>query len=105
MRTAGPSGDGDVLFRTAWSLHGKLPRHAARTGTVHPLDAALGLRHRFSEGVEEVTAFTASQLTYEETAAVMEKALGLRLSQTGVQSVPARWGDEVMANPVIENVG
>ena len=66
-------------------------------GTVHPLDALLGLRHRFSEGVEEVTAFNVSQLTYEETAAVAEKALGLRLSQTAVQAIAARWGEEVMA--------
>jgi hypothetical protein len=71
---------------------------SATPGTVHPLDAELGLRHRFSEGVEEVTAFNASQLTYDETAAVAEKALGLRLSRTAVQSVAARWGEEVMAS-------
>jgi len=70
---------------------------SASAGTVYPLDAELGLRHRFSEGVEEVTAFNASQLTYEETAAVAEKALGLRLSQTAVQSIAARWGEELMA--------
>jgi hypothetical protein len=70
---------------------------SATPGTVHPLDAMLGLRHRFSEGIEEVTAFNAGQLTYGETAAVLEKALGLRLSQTAVQSIAGRWGAEVTA--------
>jgi len=70
---------------------------SATPGTVQPLDAVLGLRHRYSEGVEEVIAFNASQLTYEETAAVLEKALGLRLSQTAVQSIAAGWGEEAMA--------
>jgi len=70
---------------------------SATPGTAYPLDAALGLRHRFSEGLEEVTAFTASQLTYGETASVVAKALGLHLSQTAVQSIAARWGDEAMA--------
>jgi hypothetical protein len=70
---------------------------SASGGTVYPLDSAFGLRHQFSEGVEEITAFTASQLTYEETAAVLEKALGLRLSQTGVQTITARWGEAATA--------
>ena len=70
---------------------------SATPATLHPLDAKLGLRYRFSEGVEEVTAFNASQLTYEETAAVGEKALGVRLSQTAVQSIAARWGEEFTA--------
>ena len=70
---------------------------SATPGTEHPLDAELGLRGRFSEGVEEVAAFNASQLTYEETAAVLEKALGVRLSQTAVQSIAARWGEELAA--------
>jgi len=83
---------GRVSIRRA-GYHGS----SGTSGTVYPLDAVLGLRRGFSEGVEEITAFNASQLTYEETAAVAEKALGLRLSQTAVQSVATRWGEELMA--------
>jgi len=47
----------------------------ATPGTVQPLDESMGLRFEFSEGVEEVVAFDASQLTYQETVGVVEKAL------------------------------
>ena len=67
---------------------------SATPGTLQPLDAVLGLRHRYSEGVEEVIAFNASQLTYEETVAVIRKALGLAVSPATVQSVAGRWGME-----------
>jgi len=68
----------------------------ATPGTVQPLDEQLGLRFEFSEGVEEVVAFDASQLTYKETVGVVEKALGLQLSETAVQDIAERWGQEVM---------
>ena len=68
----------------------------ATPGTVQPLDKQLGLRFQFSEGVEEVAAFDASQLTYQETVGVMEKALGLTLSETAVQEIAERWGREAM---------
>ena len=86
-----------TLLGLVWIRRGGYHSSSAMSGTVYPLDGELGLRHRFSEGVEEVTAFNAGQLTYEETAAVMDKTLGLRLSQTAVQSVAARWGEELMA--------
>lgn len=65
---------------------------SVEAGTIQPLDEELGLRYEFSEGVEEVVAFTASQLTYKETAGVVEKTLGLELSETGVQEITNRWG-------------
>jgi hypothetical protein len=34
---------------------------------VYPLDQALGLSGGYSEGVEEVVAFSAAQLTYQES--------------------------------------
>ena len=74
------------------SYHGS----TATPGTVQPLDEQLGLRFEFSEGVEEVAAFDASQLTYQETVGVMEKALGLKLSETAVQEIAERWGQEAV---------
>lgn len=68
----------------------------ATPGTVQPLDEEMGLRYEFSEGVEEVVAFDASQLTYAETVGVVEKALGYDLSETAVQDIAERWGGEAM---------
>jgi hypothetical protein len=60
--------------------------------TVYPLDERLGLRHGTSPGLEEVVAFTAGQLTYEETAALVRKTLGVRVSVHRVQETVTAWG-------------
>lgn len=83
---------GRVSIRRA-SYHGA----TATPCTVQPLDKELGLRHQFSEGLEEVTAFNVSQLTYQETTAVSEKTLGFCLSETAVQEIAERWGQDAMA--------
>lgn len=64
---------------------------------VRPLDGELGLRGDCSEGVEELTAYVAGQLTYEETTAMLSKTLGVDLSRTKVQHVAARWGEQASA--------
>ena len=66
-------------------------------GSVAPLDDELGLRSRYSEGVEEALAFTAGQLTYEETVGVLEKTLGIPISVTKVQETATAWGEAAAA--------
>jgi len=67
------------------------------SGPLVPLDGALGVRGEYSEGVEEVVAFTVGQLTYEETRTLLAKTAGLRLSATKVQETAVAWGERAAA--------
>ncbi|MHC4141523.1 MAG: ISKra4 family transposase [Planctomycetota bacterium] len=63
------------------------------SGPLVPLDEALGLRGEYSEGVEEVIAFTVGQLTYEATRDLLAKTIGVRPSATKVQETAVTWGE------------
>ena len=57
-----------------------------------PLDALLGLRNSCSEGLEELIALTAGEMTYAHTVEFLGKVLRVEMSPTKVQEVAGRWG-------------
>ncbi|MFH1731501.1 MAG: hypothetical protein ABIF82_07605 [Planctomycetota bacterium] len=63
------------------------------SGSRVPLDEALGLCGEYSDGVEEVIAFTVGQLTYEATRDLLAKTIGVRASATKVQDTAVTWGE------------
>jgi hypothetical protein len=83
---------GTVTIRRA-SYHSK----SCEPSSVRPLDEQLGLRGDCSEGLEELMAYTAGQLTYEETVRLLSKTLGVPLSRTKVRRVAGQWGQRVSA--------
>jgi len=60
----------------------------------YPLDRKLGVRGQYSELMEELMAYGAAQQTYEATAGVLEKTLGVQVVAATVQHVARRWGQE-----------
>ena len=71
---------------------------SAEPSSVRPLDEQLGVHGDCSEGLEELMAFTAGQLTYDETVRLLSKTLGVRLCRTKVQRVAGEWGRRVCAH-------
>ena len=63
---------------------------------LYPLDEELALKGEYSEGVEEIVAFTGSQLTYTETSRLLEKSIGINVSEWKVQEVGETWGEEAL---------
>ncbi len=80
---------GTVQYERA-TYHSK----SADPSGVSPLDARLGVKGAYSEGVEELVAFTAAQLTYAATIKLLAKTLGGEPSDTKVEQVIDTWGKQ-----------
>lgn len=95
--------DHDRRERTYFSIFGKVPveRHAflaAAQPVCCPLDAELSLPERcYSDLLQEWMAYGATEAAYRETAPVLERVLGLRLSVQALETAVAEAACDVAA--------
>jgi len=82
---------GDIRLRRAvyWSS-------SAVPTAIVPLDVTLGQDDELSPALQEAIAFTASQLTYEETVHLVKKLVGVDVSAGKVQTVTTQWGQRAL---------